>query len=182
MGLNKMLYPFEGQTLLERSIMAAYHSIASQVIVVTGAYKEENESIIKQRGFSVVHNDNWARGIGSSVKCGLNELLVHHPDMGAVIVSVCDQPNLTSEIFDNLINTYSQSAWKIVASSYADSIGVPVLYDKSLFDDLLDIPDEHGAKKYIVDQAKSEIIGTVPFPKGEIDIDTIEDLEKITPH
>ena len=39
----------------------------------------------------------------------------------------------------------------------------------------------HGAKKYIVEKAAEEIITTFPFPKGEIDIDTLEDLKNVSP-
>jgi hypothetical protein len=56
-----------------------------------------------------------------------------------------------------------------------------VLYHKSLFSDLLNIPDQYGAKKYIIEKADEKIITTFPFPKGEIDIDTLEDLKNLSP-
>jgi molybdenum cofactor cytidylyltransferase len=179
MGHNKMMYVHKGKTLLEFAIQAATISQASDIVVVTGANREKNESIIKMSGLDVKYNKQWEAGIGSSIKCGLNYLIKKEKALDAVIVSVCDQPYLSSEIFDNLIRTYYTSGKKIVASAYADILGVPVLYDKSFFKQLQHIPDEKGARKHLFSKTDPNLIGSVPFPQGEIDIDTLEDLKKI---
>ena len=180
MGYNKLSFVINGKTILRHSVDAAINSKAESIVVVTGANREENETFIKDLDVNFVHNYSWEKGIGGSVKCGLNHLIQESTALDAVLISVCDQPYLTSEIFDQLINAYLHSDKKIIASLYQDSLGVPVLYDKSLFQNLLKIPDEHGAKKYIVDKAEKDMLDTIPFPKGEIDIDTIEDIKKIT--
>ena len=181
MGQNKLLFKNGRATLLENSLKSGINSKAKNVIVVLGSNKEENELITNQFQIKTALNINWGKGIGSSIKCGLRDLLNENSSLDAVIISVCDQPHLSSDIFDGLIETYKFIGKKIVAAAYANSIGVPVLYDKSLFGDLLKIPDEYGAKKYIIDKASEDIITTFPFPKGEVDIDTIEDLENILP-
>ena len=138
------------------------------------------KKLTKQYNTETVLNKSWEKGIGSSIKCGLNHLLNESHSQEAVIVSVCDQPCLSSDILDGLIKIYQKTGKKIVASAYSKSNGVPVLYDKSLFGDLLKIPDAYGAKKYIIEKASKDIITTFPFPKGEIDIDTTEDLKNLS--
>lgn len=179
MQKNKLLLNFGGKTLLDNALKAAQNSIAGNIFLVLGANQKDNLEVSKMYEIERVINKDWKKGIGTSIKSGLKKALQKSPDLSAVIISVCDQPYLTSKIFDGLINTYIGESKKIIASSYSDSTGVPVLYDKSFFTDLLNIPDEHGAKKYIIETADENIIAIFPFPNGEIDIDTIEDIERL---
>ncbi len=181
MGRNKLKYVHQGKTILENVVNEALDSMVQKTLVVLGAYEEENRQLISSRNVESVFNKNWQDGIGNSIKFGLKEIIKKEAELNAVIISVCDQPYLTKEVFDGLINTYKITGKKIIASVYNNSYGVPVLYDKILFNELLNIPDEHGAKRYIIKKAKKEMLGSVSFPKGEIDIDTIEDLQKIYP-
>jgi molybdenum cofactor cytidylyltransferase len=181
MGHNKLSFIFEGKTMLQNTIDEAINSKTSDIVLVLGANHKENIFEFSGNNAYVVLNKNWKKGIGSSIKCGLQHLIQKQAKLNAVIISVCDQPYLTSEVFDRLISAYANSNKKIIASTYNELLGVPVLYDQSLFDDLLNIPDEHGAKKYVVEQAGKDILDTIPFPKGEIDIDTIEDIQNLTP-
>jgi len=181
MGMNKLMLKIENETLLESTLKSALCSSAGDVIVVFGANSEENESLIGQFSAKITVNEDWEKGIGSTIKCGLQKALAENPNLNAVIISVSDQPFLTKNIFDKLISKYLETGKPIVASDYSDSIGVPVLYDRSMLDELLKIPDEHGAKKHILVNAEKRIMATVPFPKGDVDIDTAEDLRRITP-
>ena len=177
---NKLDWVIDRSSLLKKTLVAAIDSIAKEILIVTGAYSQTEEKITSEVKATFVFNQNWEKGIGSSIKCGLRNILNRNPLMDAVIISVCDQPFISSDIFNGLINKYLRTNKKIIASEYTHSLGVPVLYDRSLFEDILNIPDNQGAKKYIIERAEKDIIATFPFPKGEIDIDTIEDLKKLT--
>lgn len=177
MKKNKLLVKIGKKYLLENALSEAQKSNADFVTVVLGAYAEDNFKVVEKYPFETIFNKKWEDGIGCSIKSGLQKALKSHPEMDAIVISVCDQPFLSKEIFDGLIDTYKKNDKKIIVSGYANSIGVPVLYDKSLFSDLLNIPDQYGAKKYVIETAAQEIIATFPFPKGEIDIDTLEDLK-----
>jgi molybdenum cofactor cytidylyltransferase len=179
MGQNKMKLSYRGIPLIERALQAALNSVADYTVVVTGANREQNDPLIKQFDVKVVFNKKWESGIGSSVKCGLKRMLEINKNLNAVIISVCDQPHLSSEIFDRMIASYVSSGKKIVASIYGGTKGVPVLYDRIFFPDLMSIPDEHGAKQYLVENASEQTLATVDFTGGEVDIDTLEDFTKI---
>lgn len=166
--------------MLQNAVDAGLHSDAENLIVVLGAEHEETYDKLVGTKAEVVVNESWEKGIGSSIKCGLQKLIKSVPDLEAVIISVCDQPFLSNKVFNLLIDVYKRQAKKIVASNYKDSHGVPVLYDKEYFNELMQIPDQHGAKKFIVDKASDETLGTIPFPKGEVDIDTIEDIKNLS--
>lgn len=182
LGHNKLLVVIDGMTLLEHTLQAATHSISDEILVVLGAKQEENQQLLDEFNIETIINKNWSKGIGSSIKCGIEALLNKRKKLDAVIISVCDQPYLSSNIFDQLIEKYKDSGKPIVASDYSASIGVPVLYDKSMFAELKQIPDEHGAKKHILVHAEKEIMTTIPFPKGDVDIDSMDDIKNLSPY
>jgi molybdenum cofactor cytidylyltransferase len=108
---------------------------------------------------------------------GLSDLLRGNESIDAAIIMVCDQPFVTSSLLKELIARYEETKKPIVASAYQDTIGTPVLFDKSFFQALLSLKGQTGARKII-----SENIGstsTIPFPLGYIDIDTKEDYEAL---
>jgi len=179
MKQNKLALIINGKTLLENALYAAHKSAADTVSIVVGAFEKEHLKLIEKHPVEAILNTNWKKGIGSSIKYGLQKILTSNPDLDAVIISVCDQPFLTKEVFDGLISTYKTTGKKIIVSAYTKSIGVPVLYDRVLFSELLNIPDRYGGKRTIIEKAKKEMLGSIPFPKGEIDIDTIEDIKKL---
>jgi molybdenum cofactor cytidylyltransferase len=65
----------------------------------------------------------------------------------------------------------------IVASSYADTLGVPALFHRSKFEALVALPDGMGAKSLITRQPDQ--VASIPFEAGAIDIDTAEDFESL---
>ena len=118
----------------------------------------------------VVTHSGWARGIGSSLKVGLECLTALAPTTDGVIVSVCDQPYLSASVFSRLGRTYRGSNATIVASTYGGVAGVPALFDRAVFSELYALPDRHGAGALIA--REPDRVVTVPFPKGAIDLDT----------
>ncbi|MBL7872220.1 MAG: nucleotidyltransferase family protein [Cyclobacteriaceae bacterium] len=167
-----------GKTLLEKTTYAALDSGANPIIVVLGNQAEILSKIIQTLSVTVVTHKYWILGMGSSLKAGLQKLLNDHPETEAVIVTVCDQPYLTAEHLKKLITVYIHTSSQVVASHYNGIHGVPALFDKSLFQKLLELKDDEGARKIIRPQAGT--IELVPFENGEIDIDTPDDLNYLT--
>jgi len=65
----------------------------------------------------------------------------------------------------------------IIACAYADSVGTPVLFGRSYFEQLLALSGSEGAKKLL--KQYPDDLATVAFPDGYIDIDTGEDVQKL---
>jgi len=76
-----------------------------------------------------------------------------------------------------LIQKKVETGKGIVASTYADTIGTPVLFDRNYFKYLQDLKGEEGAKKLL--KMYNNDVATVSFPQGSIDIDTEEDYKKL---
>ncbi len=175
MGQSKQLLLIENEPLLLRSTKAALASSFENVIVVLGAQEKEHRSVIAHLPIQIVLNRNWEDGMGSSLKKGLNHLLEVFPETQAIVIMVCDQPLLTASHLDKIIAVNKQTNRSIVASHYSNSAGVPALFDKSVFPELLNIDDNQGAKKVI--NQHPELLALVDFYGGEIDLDTWQEYQ-----
>ncbi len=175
MGRSKQLLEIDGEPLLCRCIKVALAANPDNVVVVLGANEKPHRDAIAKLPVQIVLNHYWKTGMGSSIKTGLNYLLQSGLELDAVIILVCDQPSLSSEHLQRLIDTFSGTQKPIIASAYADSKGVPVLFGRTFFSNLLLLADDHGAKKLV--QQFPDRVEAVDFPQGANDLDTEEDLK-----
>jgi molybdenum cofactor cytidylyltransferase len=176
-GRPKQLLTFRGKTLLRTIVDAACKAGCSPVVVVTGNDDEKTLQELAHVNAIKVQNKNWQRGIGSSIRIGVQALIDQVPDVTAVLLLVCDQPAVDERVIEGLFATREATKKDIVASSYADTAGVPAVFNRSLFKELLALADESGAKSII--QQNPERVAQFAFPKGAIDIDTWEDWEEL---
>jgi molybdenum cofactor cytidylyltransferase len=176
LGQSKQLLSVKGETLLSKSVNAAIGSGAKKVIIVLGANEHEHRKALDMLPIQIVYNPTWQKGMGNSLKIGLAYLLKFDPTTEAIITMVCDQPFVKASHLKKMMARFKETKSPIVASFYSNLVGVPALFDKSLFEKLASIGDEHGAKKFI--QQNSENVSLVEFPEGAIDIDTPEDVKK----
>lgn len=177
MGRPKQLLKIGNQTLIERAIELTQGVGLDQTVIVLGANAEKMEAVIKKEDhFSIVLNKDWAKGMGTTLRTGLQFLLETNPKLEAVIIMVCDQPYLTREILQELINTYDKERTEIVTAQYGEVAGVPAIFSKKLFSKLMALKEDEGARK-IIKRYKGSI-ATIDFPKGAIDLDTPEAYQK----
>jgi molybdenum cofactor cytidylyltransferase len=178
MGRPKQLLKFEGTTLLRRAASSAIEADCDPVIVVTGAAFENVRGELGGLDVHEIFNTEWQTGMASSIKVGIDEIsrIAHYVD--AVVMMVCDQPHVTTEIIGRLINAYSSTTKSIVASKYGEDFGVPALFDKQHFEELTELEGDRGAKMIIKKHiADAEF---VDFPEGVIDVDTADDFRQLT--
>ena len=172
-GAPKQLLQIRGKTLLRRMVEAAASAQCSPIVVVTGNVAGKIREELTGVAVSIVENENWQSGLGTSIRSGAQHLTRSDDDVGAIILLVCDQPFVDAQTIKGLIAVWEKSKKAIVASSYANTLGVPTLFDRSCFDELLKLPDDSGAKPIIV--SNPDRVATFPFQNGAIDIDTMED-------
>lgn len=151
--------------------MQALASAARTVLVVTGASSFGKE--IKDNRLEFIRNTKWQEGMASSIRCGLNFLLERDPHLANVLFMVCDQPFVSAALLNDLITTRNKTGKLIVASEYQSVKGIPAIFAKDLFPALLLLQGDTGAKKLIAQYAHETAV--IPFPGGEIDIDTAAD-------
>ena len=177
LGKPKQLLQYNDNTLLRNTIIQANLLPNSFVLVVTGAYKDlvykEFDSLLVK----AVHNSNWETGMASSIAIGLDRLRILKPNVEFCIFTVCDQPYIMAAIFKDLIEEHNKTGKGIVASAYSDTFGTPVLFSSRYFDELVNLKGNEGAKK-LLQRYKDDVV-SIPFEKGAVDIDTIEDYNNL---
>ena len=126
---------------------------------------------------TLIDNGAWQLGIGTSIRAGVNEI-ASNPEVGAVLLLTCDQPFVDAPLLDHLKAAYERTKKQVIASVYDGTVGVPALFDRSCFDELLQLGDGEGAKKLILrEPARMKL---VLFPGGAVDIDTPADFRRLT--
>lgn len=176
LGRPKQLLPWQGKTLLQHAVQMAL-AVTTQPVVVTGANADQLVAGLNHNQVQIVFNSEWQQGIASSIRCGLQALLHRTPVPDQVIFMVCDQPFVTPQLLLDLINKWQNTRASIVASAYGDTLGIPALFDNTMFSQLLDLHGDTGAKKIIHQYAKE--VAPVAFPQGEFDIDTVVEYEAL---
>lgn len=176
LGYPKQLLFYKDETLLQHIMTEASILPDVVVIVVTGANHELIEKDIDFK-VEIAFNSDWELGMSSSISTGLKKLLESYPEMEKCIFTVCDQPFVSHSIFENLIDKYHKTGKGIVASFYAETLGTPVLFNKKYFNELLNLKGQEGAKKII--NRFLDDTASIPFEKGNIDIDTEVDYNKL---
>jgi len=175
LGSPKQNLVYKGKTLLQRAVDTALASICEPVIVVLGANSEAIRPAIENSGVTIIQNDNWKEGMASSIRAGIGQLQNVSPDIKSVILMLCDQPFIDTYLLNMLIMAKSKHG--IITSAYNETVGPPVLFDAIYFNDLLSLKGVEGAK--LVIQKYPDMVTEIPFPPGSIDIDTVEDYEKL---
>jgi molybdenum cofactor cytidylyltransferase len=183
LGRPKQTVLFAGQTLLERTVTTVLDSPVDSVVVVVGANASGSMKVLRPFSVRVVENENWREGIGASIRVGL-EALDNSPEstFDSALFLACDQPFLSAQLISDLLSEYQSGESLIVASSYADCLGIPALFSRVLFTEALQLQGDRGARALIRSyQEKSpETVSSVPFSGGEIDIDTTSDLSRLS--
>lgn len=177
LGHAKQLLTFKNKSLLKHVLDEAECIKDAQVILVLGAKKEQLQKEIAGSKAIVCYNEQWEQGMSSSIHLGIQTLLQTQPDVSCCIISVCDQPFLNAAIFQSLVDKFNSGSCDIVASSYANTAGTPVLFSKAYFPALLELKGQEGAKKLL--KTFKNKLDFVPFEKGEIDIDTANDYKNL---
>ena len=174
MGSPKQLLPFRGRTLLDHAATAALDAGCGPVAVVLGAHSDQLNPQLDGLDVAVTFNSEWEQGMGGTIRIGLTRLLeTHSGHLEAVILMLCDQPAVSSDVLQQLSVAYRSTDAPVVASAYGGTLVVPALFRADLFPELLALTGAEGARQ-ILRRHRPEAV-TVSFPEGTLDIDTAED-------
>jgi len=174
LGQPKQLLKYQNKTLLQHAIDTAKQSSVRSIIVVLGSNAEVILNETDKSDIQVVKNDDWESGIASTIRSGIQVL---QTNTDAAILMVCDQPFVTPDLLNSLIEKQKETSKSIIASQYGETIGTPVLFRKQFFSELMVLKGDAGAKKIML--RHPDLVETVSFPQGGIDIDTIDDYKAL---
>jgi molybdenum cofactor cytidylyltransferase len=174
LGQPKQLLKTDGESLLHRTIRIATEAGCAPIFVVLGFESASMQQELRGLETKSVINPDWRSGMGSSLRYGINALTKEIPLPPKVLLLLCDQAKLSAEILFELMRMSVEAGSLITASSYAARLGVPAIFPKQLYPDLLKVEGDQGARSIIQHYLNQTTV--VDFPDGAIDIDTPQDL------
>jgi molybdenum cofactor cytidylyltransferase len=176
-GPNKLLAEIGGRPLVRIAVEQALASRAKPVIVVTGHERERVEAVLKGLPVQLVHNPDFAVGLGGSVRTGI--AAVPAAADGA-IVCLGDMPQVDAPLIDRLIAGFApeQGALAVVPTIDGQR-GNPVLWARRFFPDLMAIEGDVGARNLINRYGEAVVEVPVTGKGALVDVDTPEALRGV---
>ncbi|HXG93521.1 MAG TPA: nucleotidyltransferase family protein [Blastocatellia bacterium] len=177
MGEFKQLLTIEGQTFVARCVDNLLASRAGEVIVVTGHRAGDVRRELEGCAVRFAHNADYALGMSESIKRGVEAV---SPESRACLIALVDQPQITTDIFNRVIETYERTRSLVVIPTYNGRNGHPVLLDLTLKDEILAINADQGLRAVVHSHANDISRVEVSSEAVVIDFDLPEDYERIT--
>ncbi len=176
-AVNKLIAEIGGKPLVRIAAEQALASRANPVIVVTGHERERVEQALNGLPVKVVHNPDYAEGLGTSLKAGIAAV---PDDADGAIICLGDMPQVNAALIDKLIAAFDPARGAlVVVPSIAGRRGNPVVWSRRFFNDLMAINGDIGARHLIGSYAEAVAEVPVADDAALTDIDTPESLSAV---
>jgi molybdenum cofactor cytidylyltransferase len=175
-GSPKQLVRVGGEALLQRAVSRATEVGGHAVTVVLGAHAAALTPLLRHSSATVLINRHWEEGLASSLRLGVSHL---PGSTEAVLVTLADQAAVTTFDLRRLAGAWRRQPDSVIAASYEGHTGVPAVFPRHAFSQLLALRGDMGARP-VLSQLADRVL-RVPMPNAAIDIDTPEDLLKLEP-
>lgn len=175
MGCSKLTLPWQGETILGRTIENAKAGGVWPLTVVSGAYHAEVEAVAQAKGLPCLYNAAYATGQSSSLQCGLAAV---GQDSGVMYI-LGDQPLVPPALYAALLSAYAESAaWLVAPCGRQGRRGNPVIVAPQLFDDVRRLRGDVGARVLFTRYEEMALLLPVAEAAIHIDIDTVAEYER----
>jgi molybdenum cofactor cytidylyltransferase len=177
MGRQKLFLDFKGKPVLRWVLEAAIASKVDEVVCVVRDVDEVRRMVsLEHPKLRWVINERAHEGQSTSIVAALKTVA---PEREGALFLVGDQPLVTAELIDSLVDLFKNSRAPIVAPRHRDQTRNPVLFCKDLFPEILSLTGDRGARglieKYHQKSAFLEWKDESPF----LDLDSREDYERL---
>jgi molybdenum cofactor cytidylyltransferase len=179
MGVQKVLLPLHGKTLVGRAVDAAVRSKAYRTLVVIGHEADRVRQEIAAEPVTVVENPDHAAGMSGSLRAGVRAA---GDDIDAALILLGDQPFVTSDLLDRLIDRFSATAAPAVRPVADGRPANPVLLGAALFPEIMAQRGDVGGREILERHAGQVSLVEIDDPRTVADIDTVQDYEAVGGH
>jgi len=188
-GKHKLMLPLDGRPVLARVIDATLASQARPIIVVIGhqsaQVRLQIEHYTAYKDVAIIENDQYLQGMSTSLHKGIQIILANGykndllRNVDSTLILLGDQPLITPQIINELITAYRTAGKRIVAPLYKGKRGNPVLFDKSLFRELIEVTGDEGGRT-VLERHRDEVeLIEMGDTQANFDVDTWEAYEQV---
>ena len=174
MGRPKQLLPLGGRTLLDAVLATARRARLDEIVLVLGAEAERIAGTVDTGGVRVVVAADHAEGMGASLRAGVSAL---GPEVERVVVLLGDQPRVTPELVDAVLDRHRDSGLSAAAACAGGVPGPPVVADRRLWPQLLGACGDRGLRSVL--RANPEMVATLSVEGVTVDVDTPDDYRRV---
>jgi molybdenum cofactor cytidylyltransferase len=189
-GRHKLLLPLDDRPVIAHVIDASLTSQARPIIVVLGHQANQVRAQIKHytlhHDIALIENTHYQQGMSSSLRMGIQTILANgyrndtsSYQVDSALILLGDQPLITPRVIDTLISAYRTTGMPIVAPLYKGERGSPVLFDKSLFSELIEVTGDEGGRA-VLERHRNEVeFIEIGDALANYDVDTWEAYEQV---
>jgi molybdenum cofactor cytidylyltransferase len=146
MGSPKALLPYQGRPFLEHLLDVAKHPSIGARRVVLGPDANAISSQVALKPEEIVINKDWERGQLSSIQAAIRSL---PKNIDGLLLLPVDHPLISESLVADLIDSFQKSHAAIALPLYEGRRGHPVIFAARLFEELLNAPEETGARAVV---------------------------------
>jgi molybdenum cofactor cytidylyltransferase len=171
----KQLEKINNKTLLDITLEKLKSIFSDKIYCVLGANADKIKAEITSKNIQFIENPNYEKGLSSSIVSGIEYFKKEALNFEGIYILLADQPGIETAYLESLLLLFQEHKDTIIASKYGNKLGVPAIFPKKYFPELLLIRGDKGAKEFL-NERKSEVINP-ELSTNFFDIDTKEDLE-----
>ena len=181
MGRPKALLPtgVAGETFLTRIVHILSDANVDDLLVVTGKDSAAIRAAVEVglMPLRVIENPEPEAGQLSSLLMALRA--VDHPGVRGMLVTLVDVPLVSADTVRAVLEAYRRSGAPVVRPVRGGRHGHPVVFDRSVFDELRSA-DPHIGAKAVVRAHQAAVVDVAVEDQGAfLDVDTQADYDRI---
>ncbi|MEJ2162334.1 MAG: nucleotidyltransferase family protein [Robiginitalea sp.] len=176
MGQPKALLPWGDTTVLGHLLGQTAAAGLQDTVLVTGAHHREIVAVSDLDGVLMCLNQGWDAGMGSSLVAGIRYVSDFITGATAILVLLSDQPLISHEYLQEMLKAHLAHPGHIIATAYGTGEGVPALFPRDFWGEMLRISPEKGAKAFI--RSRGEDVLLLDAGVAITDMDTPEAYRK----
>lgn len=177
MGEPKQLLKWADKLLIQHQVETLVPT-TKKLYVVLGAYADQILPQLNRYDITPLWYSDWEKGMGNSLAFAVQQLKIDNPLTEGVLISLIDQPLISSSHYQKMRAAFVTGTKQIIASESDTAwVGVPVLFDAYYLDQLEKLKGEEGAKTLLKKHRKHLV--TIPGGDTLADMDTPEMYQKL---
>lgn len=176
LGKPKQNLKYGNTTLLNNIKEHLSLYFVERTFIVLGAYAKNIIEISNLKASEVVEFKDWEAGMGSSLSYACTQIFKEKSYDG-ILITLSDLPLVSGLDYQKMFDLFNSES-DIVATKANNYLGVPAIFGRDYFEDLIALKGEKGAKPII-----NKYIQKVKVFENEnasVDIDTPEDFLTLT--